>query len=229
MHGKVYTTLATKIGLANRAVCSDFHLRDCSSSWNSSCESVYRRMAASLALLFTVLLFGPIGTCADECKDVGTEHYFACSYYYHQLEDALTSDRNELFWLHRLFFPDHGQSPHTFWLTVKVDVDRVNPQICTYNDQHPAYFNDGAVWTGRWKFLVSTSTLLSFISPNVLFAFDNTISWGVHAMATGLESNELNEYSVGVRLQQLPCMPTRNIMTEVISTLISRVSTLCSI
>ena len=48
-------------------------------------------------------------------------------------------------------------------------------------------------------------------------------------MATGLESNELNEYSVGVRLQQLPCMPTRNIMTEVISTLISRVSTLCSI
>ena len=132
MHGKVYTTLATKIGLANRAVCSDFHLRDCSSSWNSSCESVYRRMAASLALLFTVLLFGPIGTCADECKDVGTEHYFACSYYYHQLEDALTSDRNELFWLHRLFFPDHGQSPHTFWLTIKVDVDRVNPQICSY-------------------------------------------------------------------------------------------------
>ena len=179
-----------------------------------------------MAATQTLLLFLLCGfTHADECKDVGTEHYFACSHYYHQLEDALISDRNELFWLHRLFFPDHGQSPHTFWLRVQVEVvDINNPQICTYNDQHPAYFNDNAVWAGRWKFLVSTSTLLSFVSPNVLFAFDNTISWGVHAMATGLGSSELNEYSVGVRLEKLPCMPTRNIMTEILTTLISRVS-----
>ena len=180
-------------------------------------------MAATQAMLF-FLLFGLSGTHADECKDVGTEHYFACSHYYHQLEDALTSDRNELFWLHRLFFPDHGQSPHTFWIQVQVEVVNINGEICTYNHQHPAYFNDGAVWTRRWKFLVSTSTLLSFVSPNVLFAFDNTISWGVHALATGLGSSELNEYSVRVRLEKLPCMPTRNIMTEILTTLISRVS-----
>ena len=179
-------------------------------------------MAATQAMLL-FLLCG--FTHADECKDVGTEHYFACFHYYRQLEDALTSDGNELFWLHRLFFPDHGQSPHTFWLRVQVEVvNIINPQICTYNDRHPAYFNDSAVWAGRWKFLVSTSTLLSFVSPNVLFAFDNTISWGVHAMATGLGSSELNEYSVGVRLEKLSCMPTRNIMTEILTTLISRVS-----
>ena len=161
---------------------------------------------------------------ADECKDTGTTHYFACSYYYKQFEDALISDKNELFWLHRLFFPAQGRSPHTFWLTVEVYADSVDPHSCTHNDLQPAFFNDGAIWKGQWKFLLSSSALLSSVGPDVLNVFDNTISWAVHAMATGLGSSEMHEYSVGVRLKRFPCMPARNIMTEVITMLISRVS-----
>ena len=161
---------------------------------------------------------------ADVCKDTGTTHYFACSYYYQQFEDALSSDKNELFWLHRLFFPAQGRSPHTFWLTVEVYADSVDPHSCTHNDLQPAFFNDGAIWKGQWKFLLSSSALLSSVGPDVLNVFDNTISWAVHAMATGLGSSEMHEYSVGVRLKRFPCMPARNIMTEVITMLISRVS-----
>jgi len=184
-------------------------------------------MAVSQLIFKHAMFLSAILLClhANECKDTGTTHYFACSHYYQQFEDALISDKNELFWLRRLFFPAHGHSPHTFWLTVDVDADSVDPQSCTHSDLQVAFFHDGAIWKGQWKFLLSTSILLYTVSPDVLFAFDNTITWAVHAMATGLGSREMNEYSVGVRLKKFPCMPARNIMTEVIIVLLSRVST----
>ena len=181
-------------------------------------------MTAAQTILFVLLFLS--GTRAEECKDVGTENLIVCPYYYNLLEDALTSDRNTLYWLHRIFFPEQRQSPHTLWLTVEIEVVNLNNNSCNSNNPHPAYYYDGAIWKGKWKFLLGDSILLYFVSPDVLFAFDNTISFVVHAMATGLKSSELKEYSLGhgIRLQQLPCMPTSHIMTEVLTTLISRVS-----
>ena len=183
-------------------------------------------MTAAQTLLFVVLFLYASNTRADECEDVGTENLIVCPYYYNQLEDAVTSDRNTLYWLHRLFFPEQRQSPHTLWLTVEIEVVNLNnTNSCNSNNPHPAYYHDGAIWKGKWEFLLGESILLHFVSPDVLFAFDNSISFAVHAMATGLESSELNKYSLpGIRLQQLPCMPTSRIMTEVLTTLISRVS-----
>ena len=185
-------------------------------------------MAISQLVFKHVLLLSAVLGCLDanECKDTGTTHYFACSYYYQQCADALIRDKNELFWLHRLFFPAHGHPPHTFWLTVSIYADSVDPHSCTHTDLQPAFFDDGPIWKGQWKFLLSSSSLLHAVSPDLLFAFDNTVTWAVHAMATGIGSSEMNEYSVGVRLKKFPCMPARNIMTEVIIVLLSRVSML---
>ena len=183
-------------------------------------------MTAVQTLLFVILFLYASNTRADECEDVGTENLIVCPYYYNQLEDAVISDRNKLYWLHRIFFPELKQSPHILWLTVEIEVvNLLNNNSCNSNNLHPAYYHDGAIWKGRWEFLLGESILLHFVSPDVLFAFDNSISLAVHAMATGLESSELNKYSLpGIRLQQLPCMPTSRIMTEVLTTLISRVS-----
>ena len=180
------------------------------------------KMSAVQRLLFVLLFVS--GTRADECEDVGTENLIVCPYYYNQLEDALTSNRNELYWLHRVFFPEQRESPHTLWLTVEIEVVNLNNNSCNSNNPHRAYYHDGAIWKGKWKFLLGESILLYFVSPDVLFAFDDTISFAVHAMATGLESSELKEYSLRIRLQRLPCMPTSRIMTEVLTTLMSRVS-----
>ena len=194
-------------------------------------------MSAVQRLLFVLLFVS--GTRTDECEDVGTENLIVCPYYYNQLEDALTSNRNELYWLHRVFFPEQRESPHTLWLIVEIEVVNLNNNSCNSNNPRPAYYHDGAIWKGKWKFLLGESILLYFVSPDVLFAFDNTISFAVHAMAIGIESNELKEYelkeyelnsselkeySLRIRLQRLPCMPTSRIMTEVLTTLISRVS-----
>jgi len=43
------------------------------------------------AVLLSAIL---VSSHANECKDTGTTHYFACSYYYQQFEDALVSDKN---------------------------------------------------------------------------------------------------------------------------------------
>ncbi len=173
-------------------------------------------------LLLTILLLVTIRSNeASECSTA--VHNFACHYYYQQLQIALTSDKNELFWLHKAFFPDQLQPPEMVKITFRVTVGHISNQTCTRNDQLPAYYYDGARWHGEWEFTLSSSALLAFVSEDVLFTFDNTITWALHAMATGLSATVSEGNAVGMHVHSLPCMPSMDIVTETLILLGSRV------
>ncbi len=183
----------------------------------------YRNMSQTTTYLFVVLLLLLPVAKAIECDK--TIHNFACHYryYYNQLQMALTSDKNELFWLHKAFFPEQLQPPETIKITLIITVGHIANQTCARNDQLPAYYHDGARWRGDWELTLSSSALLALVNEDVLFALDNTILWALHALATGIGSTVSEGNTVGMHTESLPCMPSRDIVTETVILLGSRV------
>ena len=175
-------------------------------------------------LMVLVLILTTDVSCYASSECSTPTHHFSCHYYYNQLEQAVTNDRNELYWLHKTFYPEQLHSPETVKMTFRITVGHIPLQNCTRNDQHPAFYFDGSQWVREWYFTLSTSTLLVFINEDVLLTFDNTITWAIHTMATGLGATVSKDNSLGMHIPTLTCMPSMEIMTETLIMLSSRVS-----
>lgn len=186
-------------------------------------SSIHVLLIAGIVLTLPHLLAVAVSTRLSECdKKV---HNFACHYYYNQLQDALISDKNELFWLQKTLFPEYLKPPETVKIVLEVTVGQISNQTCTRNDQLPAYYHDGAVWHGEWELTLSSSVLLVFVSEDVLFTFDNTVTWALHAMATGLGAPVADGSRIGIHIHRLPCTPSRDIVTETLIRLGSQART----
>ena len=179
-----------------------------------------------ICILATAFLLKP--SLSAECSlgdSNGPEvHHFQCSHYYTLLEKAIRTDRNELHWLVRNFFPEDGYVPYVMKMSVVITVGDILGESCTRNEQPPAFYYDGAVWVGKWTFQLSASAILTYISQDVLLAFDNTLTWAVYTMATGIGGHGSLEHEVRFHINKLFCNPSRAVMTEVLIIFLSRVS-----
>ena len=75
-----------------------------------------------------------------------------------------------------------------------------------------------------WQMVLSNSPISSFAPMEVLFAFDSTVTWAVYAMTTGLGSAVSEGGNIRFFLTSLPCMPSLEVITEVLEKIMSDVS-----
>ena len=75
-----------------------------------------------------------------------------------------------------------------------------------------------------WLMLLSNSPIPSFVPIDILFAFDSTVTWAVYTMATGLGSAVSKGGNIRFFITSLPCMPSLEVITEVLEKTMSEVS-----
>ena len=187
-------------------------------------------------LLLIISLLASLWTHAEaaECSLKPGEsqydaHHFVCSNYYEALITSLERDKNELYWLETLFFPASKSVPHTLSVTATIQVGNIGlpnstrPANCS-SRKEPAFFREGAFWMRDWLMLLSNSPIPSFVPIDILFAFDSTVTWAVYTMATGLGSAVSKGGNIRFFITSLPCMPSLEVITEVLEKTMSEVS-----
>ena len=164
--------------------------------------------------------------CSQGDSDGPEVHHFQCALYFSLLEDSLQANHVERHWLIRNFFPVDGYVASVMKMSVVITVGSIGDplQTCSRNQQPTAFYFDGAQWLGKWTFRLSSSVILSFISENDLLSFDNTITWAIQAMATGIGGHGSEKHEVRFEMNKLFCNPSRDVMTEVLTFFLSKVS-----
>lgn len=189
-----------------------------------------------MSLLLLIFLFATLWVQSEaaECSPKPGEsqydaHHFVCTNYYEALITSLQRDKNELYWLETLFFPASGSVPHTLNVTATIHVGNIGlpngtrPANCS-RSKNPAFFREGAIWVRDWLMLLSNSPIPSFAPVDLLFAFDSTVTWAVYAMTTGLGSAVAKGGNIRFFIATLPCMPSLEVITEVLEKIMSQVS-----
>lgn len=224
----------THVHARTKIHCND-SLKEQSSSGIATVVTQYRDLR--MALLFLIIsLLASLWACAKaaECSVKPGEsqydaHHFVCTNYYEALITSLERDKNELYWLETLFFPASKSTPHTLSVTAAIHVGNIGlsnsskPANCSHSKE-PAFFCEGAFWVRDWLMSLNDSPIPSFAPIDMLFAFDSTVTWAVYAMTTGLGSAVSKGGNIRFFITSLPCMPSLEVMTEVLEEIMSEVS-----
>ena len=105
-------------------------------------------------LLLLVVLAASLGLCSCDCDglDTDTERSQRCALIYDELEEALVSNRVNLYRLREAFFPSTHQNPA--WLTVEYTLQNAKAYV-----------------TLTWSYSTANVLLLELLQPGLLTAF----------------------------------------------------------
>ena len=163
---------------------------------------MYSQHQNCVATIFLVAVLLTTQTLCDKC------HYYD---YYQELERALISDTENLFKLHRLFFPVTGHGPE----------DRQVFDVCMSSNQK-IKDNSTALTKTCWAFKYSNTLLTGMILPAQLFAFESVLT--LILVNYAVQFHRYGKEEIELPVETFPCTVRDRELYSSLATLTSWVS-----